>query len=436
MDEVATLPEAPAWAAAVVADVARLDGDAATTALETSRVGLSDVEADRRRQRCGPNALRSHRARPLAVLLRQFANPLLLLLLVAAAVSAFLGEGTDAVIIVTIVTLSVGLSFVNEYRSERAVEALHAAVRHEAVVRRDGTAHTVDVTELVPGDIVTLRLGEVVPADIRLLQTDGLECGESALTGEPAAVAKTGASCQPRPGASALELGSIAFMGTIVAAGSGEGVVVATGAATAFGAIAAGLGERHPPTAFQQGLASFSRLLAGVAGVLCTAIFVANVVLGRPVLDTLLFSLAIAIGITPQLLPAVVTVSLSTGARHLARRQIVVKRLVVIEDLGNMQVLFTDKTGTLTDGHVAFESALGCGAVPDAAVFAAGLACTEGTRTDTGVVGANPLDAALWSAPARKRPPRAGRLRSPRCRSITIGGSCRSSSSHRRTAGS
>jgi P-type Mg2+ transporter len=157
-------------------------------------------------------------------------------------------------------------------------------------------------------------------------------------------------------------------MGTVVSAGSAEGLVVSTGTRTAFGGIAAGLGERHAATAFQQGLAGFSRLLVAVAAVLCSTIFVLNVVLGRPVLDALLFALAIAIGITPQLLPAIVTVSLSTGARRLAQRRIVVKRLVVIEDFGNVEVLFTDKTGTLTDGLI---TAALWGA-PDASSAAAG----------------------------------------------------------------
>src|SRR6266540_1192333 len=184
------------------------------------------------------------------------------------------------------VGLSVGLGFVNEYRSELAVAALHAGIRHQALVWRDGSQQRLDVRDLVPGDVVALRVGDLVPADLRLLEADQLECDEAVLTGEPIPAVKT---ADPVPASdSTVDLPSCAFMGTVVHQGAGRGVVVATGSATAFGKIAA---------------------------VLTTSIFVINLALHRPLLDTLLFSLAIAIGITPQLLPAVVSVSLSTGSR-------------------------------------------------------------------------------------------------------------------------
>src|SRR6266508_4297135 len=272
-------------------------------------------------------------------------NPLLILLLAAAAVSAATGDPTDGAIIAAIVGLSVGLGFVNEYRSELAVAALHAGIRHQALVWRDGSQQRLDVRDLVPGDVVALRVGDLVPADLRLLEADQLECDEAVLTGEPIPAVKT---ADPVPASdSTVDLPSCAFMGTVVHQGAGRGVVVATGSATAFGKIAAGLAERQAETGFQAGLRGFSKLLVKIAAVLTTSIFVINLALHRPLLDTLLFSLAIAIGITPQLLPAVVSVSLSTGSRQLARRRVLVKRLVTIEDLGNIEVLFTDKTGTL-----------------------------------------------------------------------------------------
>jgi Mg2+-importing ATPase len=362
--------------------------------------GLSEEEARRRRAVVGPNALRSHGARPLTVLLRQLRNPLLLLLLVAALMSAFVGERTDAAIIVLISGLSVGLGFLNEYRSERAVEELHSQIRHAAIVERDGRPVAVDVTELVPGDIVRIGVGDVVPADLRLLEADELECDEAVLTGEALPAEK-----QSEPTAtteSPLDLPSCAFMGTVVRSGSGRGAVVGTGGRTAFGQIAMRLGERQPQTAFQLGLRSFSLLLVRVTAALALTILFVNVALGRSFLSSVLFALAIAVGLTPQLLPAIVTVSLSTGARRLAARSVIVKRLVAIEDLGNIEVFFTDKTGTLTEGQIRFSLALDPAGAPSAGLLRLGLLCNDAVLSDGRVVGGNALDQALWLAPAAR----------------------------------
>ncbi len=368
--------------------------------------GLTDAEAARRMDAIGPNAIRQRQVTALGVLLAQVRNPLLVLLLGAAAVSGLTGDPTDAVIIAVIVVLSVGLGFVNEYRSARAVAALHADIHYEALVRRDGTDERVDVTTLVPGDVIALRVGDVVPADLRLLEANGLECDEAVLTGESLPAPKSTAPDPPSD--SAVDLPSCAFMGTIVHQGSGEGVVVATGMATAFGKIAVGLGERPTETAFQLGLRGFSALLVKVAGVLTVGIFAINVALDRPLIEALLFSLAIAIGITPQLLPAIVSVSLSSGSRALARKRVLVKRLVTIEDLGNIDILFTDKTGTLTEGAITFQAALDASGAPSAAAFLLGLVCNEAAMTPTGPVGGNALDVALYDAeqaPALLRAP-------------------------------
>jgi Mg2+-importing ATPase len=192
-------------------------------------------------------------------------------------------------------------------------------------------------------------------------------------------------------------------MGTVVRAGSGTGVVVATGARAEFGRIAVELGERQPETEFQVGLRKFSLLLVQVAGVLTTAIFVINVLLHRPVIDALLFSLAIAVGISPQLLPAVVSTSLAAGSRQLARRKVLVKRLVCIEDLGDIDVLFTDKTGTLTEGSLRFMRAAGPDGRADDEPLLLGLLCNEAVVEDGRAVGGNPLDVALWDSPAAVR---------------------------------
>ncbi|WP_269044935.1 magnesium-translocating P-type ATPase [Paenarthrobacter sp. Z7-10] len=369
--------------------------------LQTDPGGLSSVEVQRRLLDWGPNALRAHKANPWRVLLRQLGSPILLLLIITAGISLFLGDRTNSVVIGVILLVSVGLGFSNEYRAELAAEALHSSVRHRAVVVREGAEISVDVVELVPGDIVRLTLGAVVPADMRLLSATDLLCDEGILTGESLPAVKDPA---PVTGTAALaDLSSCIFMGTIVASGTCTGVVAATGGRTEFGRIALALGERHPQTEFQRGLKKFSYLLLQVAVVLTTLILIANLLLRRPLIESLLFSLAIAVGITPQLLPAVVSTCLAAGTRALAKRKVLVKRLVCIEDLGDMDVLVTDKTGTLTDGRIKFLEAIPADSTfPANAVNVLGLLATESDlgHGATGAAGANSLDAALWESPA------------------------------------
>ncbi|WP_307816652.1 magnesium-translocating P-type ATPase [Streptomyces sp. CRPSP2-6A1] len=392
-----TVGAGPGAASGIGAAAAR-PGEDVLRELEVTPAGLTEQEAARRLERWGPNAVRSHRARGLLVLWHQVRSPLLGLLLAAAVVSYFVGERNDAVIIAVIVALSVGLGFVNEYRAEKTAESLHARIRHQVLVLRDDRPREVDVTRLVPGDVVELRLGDVVPADLRLLSVTELSCDESALTGESMPVAKDTATVPA--GAALAELTGCALMGSVVHAGNGRGVVVATGPRTEFGAIAAGLGEHQLETEFQVGLRRFSMLLVYVAGALTTTIFVINVVLHKPLIDALLFSLAIAVGITPQLLPAVVSTSLAAGSRRLSRLKVLVKRLVCIEDLGDVDILFTDKTGTLTLGRIEFMRSVPLGDASAQDVLRWGLLCTE-TEFDQGrAVGGNPLDAALWNSPA------------------------------------
>ncbi|MGZ4447524.1 MAG: magnesium-translocating P-type ATPase [Nocardioides sp.] len=398
MDDQPVAGSAGAVGAAASRDAAGLLADLGT---DPAR-GLGAVEVAERTRTYGPNAVASHRARALPVLGHQLRSPLLGLLLTAALASYVVGERSDATIIGVIVALSVGLGFVNELRAEQAAEALHAQISHRAVVFRDGRPATVPVTALVPGDLVQLQLGEVVPADLRLVEVVGLECDEAMMTGESQSVAKAVAPVPP--GTALGDLTCAALMGTVVRAGSGRGVVVATGARAEFGAIAAGLGEHHLDTPFQVGLRRFSLLLVYVAGALTSLIFVANLLLQRPFLDALLFSLAIAVGITPQLLPAVVATSLAAGSRQMLRRRVLVKRLVCIEDLGDVDTLFTDKTGTLTLGRVTYARAVPAGAARTDDVLRAGLLCTEALATGSGhgsgSVGGNPLDQALLDSPA------------------------------------
>ncbi len=383
-----------------LADAARIAGAAVLQQLGSGEHGLSSAEARRRLDAVGPNAVRTHRAGAWTVLGRQLRSPILILLLLTAALSAFLGDATNSIVIGIILMVSVGLGFGNEFRAERAAEALHSRVTHRAVVIRDGGAREIDVTALVPGDIVRLGLGAVVPADIRLLAAQNLQCDESILTGESMPAGKDPE--QVHGGTALGDLSGCVFMGTVVQSGNCTGVVVATGRRAEFGRIALGLGERQPETEFQRGLKHFSFLLLQVAVVLTSFIFVANLLLQRPIIESLLFSLAIAVGITPQLLPAVVSTSLATGTRRLAKRGVLVKRLVCIEDLGDIDLLVTDKTGTLTEGQISFATALPVGTDMSAGqLFTQGLLATEAdySAVPVSVSGLSPLDAALWDSP-------------------------------------
>ncbi|HZR95166.1 MAG TPA: magnesium-translocating P-type ATPase [Gaiellaceae bacterium] len=384
-----------------LATAATLPADDVLHTLDTSRDGLTTAEASDRLARFGPNAIRTHSVRAIAVLANQLRNPFMALLLVTAVASAALGQTTDAVIIFLICGLSVGVGFVSEYRSSKAVEELHDQVHHQAIVLRDGSDTRLDVTNLVPGDVVRLGVGDVVPADLRLLESNDLECDESVLTGESLPAEKRTETVDTPE--SPLDLPTCAFMGTVVRAGNGVGVVVQTGSRTVFGKIAVDLSAEQPQTSFQRGLDDFSVMLVRVAAVLAVTIFVVNVAIGRSPLQSALFALSISIGLTPQLLPAIVTVSLSTGAKRLAERQVIVKRLVAIEDLGNIDVFFTDKTGTLTEGTITFEEPLDAAGRPADGVLVDGLLCNDAVLSNGKVVDGNPLDRALWEAPAAAR---------------------------------
>ncbi|KQX61624.1 magnesium-translocating P-type ATPase [Angustibacter sp. Root456] len=380
-------------------DAARAPVDEVLRELDSREGGLTGAEAAARLIRYGPNAVRTHRVAWWQVLGRQLRSALLALLAGTAAVAALLGSTTEAAIIALILLASIGLGFANEYRAARAAEALHERMRHTSPVLRDGALAQVDVTALVPGDVVRLSMGQVVPADLRLLAVDNLECDESLVTGESMPVTKQVAAVRE---SQLVAVRSCALMGTVVHAGSGTGVVVATAARTEFGRIALDLGDAQPETAFQLGLRHFSGLLLRVAGVLTVMILIANLALHRPLIEAVLFSLAIAVGMTPQLLPAVVSTSLAMGARQLEQLRVLVKRLVCIEDLGDIEVLLTDKTGTLTDGRISFVAALGA----DGDEHSGEVALRRGrlcVTTDEGAAAAgtvDALDAALCAAAA------------------------------------
>ncbi|GHG42573.1 magnesium-translocating P-type ATPase [Sinomonas cellulolyticus] len=396
---VETVPERAQLPAVTAAS---MPGEAVLAALGTSSQGLDEAEASRRLAQ-GANVLEARRVSWFHVLVRQFASPLQGLLVAAAAMSFATGDQLNATIIVVILLGSALLGFVNEFRAEKTAADLHERISHTVVVVRGGAERQVPVRELVPGDIIRVGLGAIIPADARVLESVGLETDEGVLTGESAAVEKSAAPVAPGPNGAApalAELTGTILMGTVVHAGSARAVVTATGPDTEFGRIAAGLAQGLPETTFQRGLKEFSLMLLWVGVFLTAGILIINLLLQRPFLDSVLFSLAIAVGITPQLLPAVVSTSLAAGSRLLAKRGVLVKRLLAIEDLGNLDVLVTDKTGTLTEGRIGFEEAVPSAAADSQQLTELAMLCCEVDPCAPGASGEgqNPVDAALWEA--------------------------------------
>jgi Mg2+-importing ATPase len=390
------VPGRPAQVAAVVVAAAR-DVTSVLRDLGSSEKGLSAAAAHSLLQRVGPNEVKRRPVRLAAVVVAQLRSPLLGLLVGTSLLSFGVHEHTNATIILVIVAASVSLSSANEYSAARTAAGLQDAVPRRAICRRDGHDLQVDVRDLVPGDVVRLPTGAVVPADLRLLVVDGLRCDESALTGEAAPVQKMVAAVPV--GSDTSSLASCALSGTVVVAGHGVGVVVATADRALTGRFTRQLDQPLAPTGFQAGLTRFSSLLLRVALVVSGVTLALNVVLGRPVVDALLFATAIAVGITPQLLPAVVATSLASGSRRLARHHVVVKRLVCIEDLGNMDVLVTDKTGTLTTGEFAVSGVRSVDTLAEQQLrlWALLAAAPDRLTWDEAPMG-DPVAAALWSA--------------------------------------
>ena len=332
-----------------------LSDDDLLATLSSGPAGLSDAEAARRAASAPPQ-LGIRRSPDLELFVRQFNSPILWLLMGAAVLSAGLGETTDAAIIAAILLASGILGFFQERGAERAVDALLASVAVTCEVIRDGIAKEIPLGEIVVGDVVELNAGDVVPGDGRILDANSMLVDESALTGE----------AYPRhkhPGVlpaetELVEQSNAVHLGTHVASGEGRMIVVQTGAATEFGQVSKHLATRHVPTSFERGITEFGTMLLKATAALVVGLFVVNLFVDRPFVDALLFSLALAIGLTPQMLPAIVTLSLSRGASMMAKQRVIVKRLDSIEDIGGLDVLCTDKTGTLTTGAVALDSAL------------------------------------------------------------------------------
>lgn len=329
--------------------------DDVLSGIDTTRLGLTEAQARDRLQRLGPNlATPPRQFRAIVEFLRFFANPLVLILLVASVVSYVTGGHAEALIIVTIVVVSVVLNFYQVFQAQRAVEDLRRQVALTASVKRDGVFRDVPVAELVPGDVITLSAGSLVPADARLLDENDLHVREAALTGESLPIEKDAAELTAGPHGLSDALNSV-FMGTSVQSGIATAVVVRTGASTQLGHIAGSLAQHEPKTEFDRGIESFGFLLMRVIMVLVVFVFAVNLAFHRPLLDSLLFALALAVGLTPELLPVVLTVTLSQGAKRMARKKVIVKQLAAIENFGSIEILCSDKTGTLTLGEVTLQ---------------------------------------------------------------------------------
>jgi len=336
---------------AVPADACRTGGRSASV----SSQGLDSAEARRRLARFGPNVPASHRpAVALGALLGFLANPLVVVLLLACLLAAFLGDRLNAFLIAVVVALSVLLNFAQSYRAQRAAERLREEIAPTATVRRDGEWIEIARAGIVPGDVIRLGAGDRVPADARLLEARDLHVQQAALTGEslPVEKAPTGARAPVCPGPEAADH---VFLGTSVVSGTAVALVVATGRATAFGDIAARLATGPPETEFERGTRRFALLIMRTVVFLVLFVLLASVALHRPLLESLLFALALAVGLTPEFLPMITTVTLARGAVRMARRHVVVKHLAAIEVFGGMDVLCSDKTGTLTAGEMTLD---------------------------------------------------------------------------------
>lgn len=327
--------------------------EALLTSLTTQKKGLSQIEAERRLRSFGQN--RTETLQSLSILRKigqRLLNPLVAILLVAAAISGLSGDVGSSVIIATVIAMSLALDIVQEHRAELAAEALRQSVAIHADVVRDGAVIALPVARIVPGDVVHLRIGDLVPADGVVLEAHGLQVNEALLTGEPFPAVKEIGPCtttQPAEAHNAL------FSGTSVVGGEGAMLVVETGSRTRFGAIAAALAAHAPPSAIEEGVRRLGMLILYLTLFLTLFVLLAHLAAHRPTMESFLFAVALAVGLTPELLPMVMTVTLAHGAQRMAARKVIVKRLSAIHDLGTMDVLCVDKTGTLTEAKITLE---------------------------------------------------------------------------------
>ena len=350
--------------------------------------GLNAREAEARLVQFGPNdPAAMKRSSPITDLLRMFVSPLTLILLLAAIASGFLGDRISAGIICAIVLLSAVIDFNQTYRSQKAVDQLQNQVAPTATVLRDGTWSEIRRRNVVPGDVIQLSAGDMVPADARLLTARDLYVQQAALTGESLPAAK---AASVEPASTKADAANMVFLGTSVVSGTATAEVVATGGRTAFGDIAARLSARPEETAFDKGLRDFSRLLAATVFFLVLFLIIVGVLRHRDPFQSLLFAVALAVGLTPEFLPMITSVTLSKGAVAMARKKVIVKHLPSIQNLGSLDVLCSDKTGTITVGTMLFDRSLDAFGNPSSRALELGYL---NSKFETGI--RSPLDDAI-----------------------------------------
>ena len=359
--------------------------------LHSSPQGLTTSESQKRLIQYGANSLKQKRkSHTFSLLLNQFKSPIILILMGAAILSSFLGDIINSLIILAIVLFSGLLGFWQERGAADAIAKLLAMVEVKARILRDGKLKDIPLDEVVPGDIVQVSAGDNIPGDCLILESQTLSIDEATLTGETYPVAKNVGVLPTETGLS--QRTNSLLIGTHVVSGSATAVVVHTGKMTEFGKISERLKLRPPETEFETGIRKFGYFLLEITLTLVALIFAANVYLQRPVLDSFMFSLALAVGLTPQLLPVIVSINLAHGAKQMAKKQVIVKHLPAIENFGSMNVLCSDKTGTLTDGQVNIKSALDVnGQESDRVLFYAYL----NAAMESGYI--NPIDEAIRS---------------------------------------
>ena len=382
-------PATPTVAQATPAAYWSLTPEQLLSALHASADGLQPAEAAQRLQQYGPNTIRvQQQTSALRLLLGQFKSPLVLILIFAAIVSGIVGEWVDASIVLAIVLGSTALGFVQEYSAGNAVEKLRSQVTIKSSVLRGGQLQMLPAEQVVPGDVVMLSAGSLIPADGLVLAANDLFVNQAVLTGETFPVEKKPATVAAN--ASLAARSNCVFMGASVSSGTAQALIVQTGKATVFGQVAERLRLRPPETEFERGIRHFGNLLTQVMLVMVIIVLAVNLFLAKPLLDSLLFALALAVGLTPELLPAIISITLSHGAQQMAKRGVIVRRLNAIENLGSMDVLCTDKTGTLTEGVVRLDGALDSQGQPSQAVLRAAYL---NAHFQTGLN--NPLDEAI-----------------------------------------